>query len=69
MCFSESWLTEGMDDSCVDIPSFTVFRDRDVRTGSKRKDGGLLLDVNNRCFIRGTVQSMRRSAGKMSNFL
>ena len=55
-CFSESWLTESMDGSCVDIPGFTaVCVDRDIRTSGKRKGGGLILYVNNRWYKPGHI--------------
>ncbi len=49
MCFSENWLTESMDDSCVDVPGFTAVRAAGgVRTSGNSKGGGLILYVNNR---------------------
>lgn len=46
MCFSESWLTKSMDDSFVDITSFTVVNtDGVVRTSGRSKGGRVILYV------------------------
>lgn len=42
LCFSETWLTETIMDSCVQLPGFTTVRaDRDAKTGGKNKGGGV----------------------------
>lgn len=61
ICLTETWLTDIIPDTAVELPGFTLVRaDRDVKSSGKNKGGGLALFVNNRWCHPGHISVKER---------
>ena len=69
MCFTETWLSENVADSHVNIEGFSIFRADRTNDSGKLKGGGLCVFVNDQWCHPNNITIKHKSSPKTLTFL